>query len=55
MRTSCGSGSSSGPASSLGFLLSKPLTRYLDDGRTRAMVLAISAAAALLLIAEEVL
>ena len=38
-----------------GFLLSKPLTRYLDDGRTRAMVLAISAAAALLLIAEEVL
>ena len=38
-----------------GFLLSKPLTRYLDDGRTRALVLAISAAAALLLIAEEVL
>jgi hypothetical protein len=30
-------------------------TRYLDDGRTRALVLAISAAAAALLIAEEVL
>ena len=43
------------PGVVLGFLLSKPLTRYLDDGRTRAMVLAISAAAALLLIAEEVL
>jgi uncharacterized membrane protein YfcA len=43
------------PGVVLGFLLSKPLTRYLDDGRTRAVVLAISAAAALLLIAEEVL
>jgi uncharacterized protein len=43
------------PGVVLGFALSKPLTRYLDDGRTRAMVLAISAAAALLLIAEEVL
>jgi uncharacterized protein len=43
------------PGVVVGFLLSKPLTRYLDDGRTRAMVLAISAAAALLLIAEEVL
>ena len=36
------------PGVVVGFLLSKPLTRYLDDGRTRAMVLAISAAAALL-------
>lgn len=42
------------PGVVLGFLLSGRLTRYLDDGRTRAMVLAISAAAALLLIAEEV-
>ena len=43
------------PGVILGFLLSRPLTRYLDEGRTRPMVLAISAAAALLLIAEEVL
>jgi uncharacterized protein len=43
------------PGVVLGFLLSKPLTRYLDDGRTRSMVLTISAMAALLLIAEEVL
>ena len=43
------------PGVILGFLLSRPLTRYLDDGRTRPMVLAISAAAALLLIGEEVL
>jgi uncharacterized membrane protein YfcA len=43
------------PGVVLGFLLSKPLTRYLDDGRTRPMVLTISAMAALLLIAAEVL
>jgi hypothetical protein len=43
------------PGVILGFLLSKPLTRYLDDGRTRPLVLTFSALAALLLIAEEVL
>jgi uncharacterized membrane protein YfcA len=43
------------PGVILGFLLSRPLTRYLDEGRTRPMVLAISAAASLLLIAEEML
>ena len=43
------------PGVLLGFALSKRLTGYLDDGRTRPMVLAVSAMAALLLIAEEVL
>ena len=43
------------PGVLLGFGLSKRLTGYLDDGRTRPMVLAVSAMAALLLIAEEVL
>jgi uncharacterized protein len=43
------------PGVILGFALSKPLTRFLDEGRTRPMVLAVSALAALLLIAQELL
>ena len=43
------------PGVLIGFLLSGPLTRYLDAGRTRPMVLTISALAALVLIVEEVM
>ena len=41
------------PGVVLGFVLSKPLTRRLDDGWTRPMVLSISALAALALVAQE--
>jgi uncharacterized membrane protein YfcA len=41
------------PGVLIGFVLSKPLTRRLDDGWTRPMVLTISALAAMLLLAQE--
>ena len=41
------------PGVLLGFLLSRPLTRVLDDGWTRPMVLGISALAAVVLITQE--
>ncbi len=43
------------PGVAIGFLLSRPLTRVLDDGWTRPMVLSISAVAALVLIGQELL
>ncbi|HEX4815232.1 MAG TPA: TSUP family transporter [Nonomuraea sp.] len=39
----------------LGFLVSGPLRRYLDGGRVRAAVLAVAAASALALIAQNVI
>jgi uncharacterized membrane protein YfcA len=41
------------PGMLLGFVLSKPLTKVLDRGHTRPMVLGISALAALALLAQE--
>jgi uncharacterized membrane protein YfcA len=41
------------PGVVLGFLLSGPLSRYLDRGYTRVAILAVSAAAAILLIVQQ--
>jgi uncharacterized membrane protein YfcA len=43
------------PGIVLGFLLSGPLSRYLDRGYTRAAILSFSAAAAILLIVQQVI
>jgi len=43
------------PGVFLGFLLSGPLSRYLDRGYTRTAILAVSAAAAVLLIVQQAL
>jgi uncharacterized membrane protein YfcA len=43
------------PGVAIGFVLSRPLTRVLDDGWTRPMVLSISALSALVLIGQELL
>jgi hypothetical protein len=43
------------PGVAIGFLLSRPLTRVLDDGWTRPIVLAISTLSALVLIGQELL
>ena len=43
------------PGVAIGFLLSRPLTRVLDDGWTRPMVLSISALSAVVLLGQELL
>jgi uncharacterized membrane protein YfcA len=43
------------PGVVLGFLLSKPLTRFLDRGYTRIAILSLSAVAAVLLIIQQVM